>query len=71
MIRKLVYLSAASSLFATPIMAQSVSAQDRSSQPVDGESELAGQASYLFLAGIAVVAAAIVLLSQDDDPVSP
>lgn len=68
MFRKIVLAGSAAALLATPVIA---SADTRSSAPVEGASELAGQATILFIAGIAAVAAAIVLLSEDDDPVSP
>lgn len=74
MFRKLASGAVIAALVATPLAAQSARAQlDRASAPVEGESELAGQGTIFFLVGIAVVAAAIVFLSEDDDdaPVSP
>ena len=62
---KLIGSLAVASMIATPIAANA--SLDRASEPVEGESELSGQSNLFFLAGIAVVAASIVLLSEDDD----
>lgn len=70
MVRKLLIAGAAASLIAGPIAAQE-SANARQSAPVSGESELSGDSPLIYLLGIAVVAAAIVFLSEDNDPVSP
>lgn len=60
--------AAALGLAMAPVAAAGAS---RASQPISESSELASGANILFLAGIAVVAAAIVLLPQEDDePVS-
>jgi len=68
MIRKLVIATVAASLTATPVLAKQVSVQ-RDSAPVAAKNELGGS-SLLMLIGIAVVAAGILLLSEDNDPVS-
>ena len=62
-------IGAALGLALAPVAAAGAS---RASQSASDSSELASGANVLFLAGIAVVAAAIVLLPQEDDsPVSP
>ncbi|UVI40450.1 hypothetical protein [Qipengyuania spongiae] len=66
--RRLVLPMAALTLVATPLGAQIAS---REAAPVEGANRIGGESSLVFIAGIAVVAAAIVLLSEDDDPVSP
>lgn len=43
----------------------------RQAAPVNGESRIGGESNLFFFLGIAVVAASIFLLSEDDDPVSP
>ncbi|MCH2486272.1 MAG: hypothetical protein MK010_00805 [Erythrobacter sp.] len=68
MFRKICLTGAASALALVPVLAQ---AETRASAPIEGENELGGQSPIVFLAGIAVVVAAIVFLSEDDDPVSP
>lgn len=69
--RKVTATLLASALVATPLAANQAVGQ-RASQPVTGESELAGNANLFFLVGIAAVAAAIVLLQEDEEgaPVS-
>lgn len=71
MVRKLLIAGAAASLIAGPIAAQEASANTRQSAPVSGGSELQGNSPLIYLIGIAVVAASIVFLSENDDPVSP
>ncbi len=71
MVRKLLMAAAAASLIAGPIAAQETASNTRQSAPVSGESELGGDSPLIYLIGIAVVAASIVFLSEDDDPVSP
>ena len=69
-IRNLALATAAISLAVTPAIAQV--ALDRSSAPVDGESEIAGSAGILAaLLGGAAIIGGIVALSGDDDPASP
>lgn len=46
------------------------SALAREAAPVEGEQGLAGQGTLFFLAGIAVIALAVVLLPEDE-PASP
>lgn len=50
--------------------ATSVAAATRQHAPVDGSNALAGQGTVFFLAGIAVIALAVVLLPEDQ-PASP
>lgn len=64
---RLALCAAAFGLAMSPIAA---GAAIRASQPVAGENELAGQGTLFFLAGIAVVALAVVLLPEDQ-PASP
>lgn len=59
--------SAALAMAAAPIAASAVT---RSVAPVSDGSEMGGQGTMFFLAGIAVVALAIVLLPEDE-PASP
>ena len=68
MLRKFCFTGAAAALVFAPVLAH---AETRATAPVEGESALGGQSPIVFLAGIAVVVAAIVFLSEDDDPVSP
>jgi hypothetical protein len=68
MLRKICLTGAAAALTLAPVLAH---AETRDHAPIDGESALGGQSPIVFLAGIAVVVAAIVFLSEDDDPVSP
>ncbi|MDP4538867.1 hypothetical protein Q9K01_04420 [Qipengyuania sp. DY56-A-20] len=71
MVRKLMIAGAAASLIAGPIAARETAGNARQTAPVSGESELGGNSPLIYLIGIAVVAASIVFLSEDDDPVSP
>lgn len=71
MVRKLLIAGAAASLIAGPLAAQQGIANARQSAPVEGESELGGNSPLIYLIGVAVVAASIVFLSENDDPVSP
>lgn len=71
MVRKLLIAGAAASLIAGPIAARETASNARQTAPVSGESELGGNSPLIYLIGIAVVAASIVFLSEDDDPVSP
>lgn len=71
MVRKLLMAGAAASLTAAPIAAQEAAVNARQSAPASGESALGGDSALIYLLGIAVVAASIVFLSEDDDPVSP
>ena len=52
------------------VFAPVASAAVRETAPVSGESGLAGQGTLFFLAGIALVALAVVLLPEDQ-PASP
>lgn len=67
-LRRLVLPIATLALVASPLGAQVVV---RDTAPVSGANGIGGESSLVFIAGIAVVAAAIVFLSEDDDPVSP
>lgn len=71
MVRKLLMVGAAAALIAGPIAAQETVGNARQSAPVSGESELGGDSPLIYLIGIAVVAASIVFLSEDDDAISP
>ncbi|MBU1755634.1 MAG: hypothetical protein KKE77_08285 [Alphaproteobacteria bacterium] len=71
MVRKLLMAGAAASLITAPIAAQETANNARQSAPISGKSELGGHSLLVYLIGIAVVAASIVFLSEDDDPVSP
>lgn len=66
MFRKITLAAAAVGLVATPIGASMA----REAAPVSGQNELAGQGTLFFLAGIAVIALAVVLLPEDR-PASP
>ena len=66
MIRKLALAFAAAGLTAAPLGATLA----REAAPIAGENELAGQGSVFFLAGIAIIALAVVLLPEDR-PASP
>ena len=66
MVRKTFLAAAALGIVALPAGATLA----REAAPVSGESELAGQGTIFFLAGIAAVALAIVLLPEDS-PASP
>ena len=71
MYRRLSAAGAAIALIVSPLYAGSAKpALVRASQSVTGESRLGNQNDLVFIVGIAVVAAAILLLSEDDDPVS-
>lgn len=67
MVRKIALAAGAAGLAITPIAASAVT---REAAPVAGENGLAGQGTMFFLAGIAVVALAVVLLPEDQ-PASP
>ena len=67
MIRKVIHATAAAALLASPIAASAV---NRKTQPVSDENTLAGQGTLLFLAGIAIIALAVVFLPEDQ-PASP
>jgi hypothetical protein len=66
MVRKFALATAAAGLAAAPAGASLA----REAAPVDGESRLAGQSTMFFLAGIAVIALAVVFLPEDQ-PASP
>lgn len=66
MIRKIALTGAAVGLAAAPLGASFA----REAAPVEGENGLGGQSTLFFLAGIAVVALAVVLLPEDQ-PASP
>lgn len=65
MVRKIFLGAAALAMGALPVATLA-----RQAEPVAGENELAGQGTIFFLAGIAAVALAIVLLPEDE-PASP
>lgn len=67
MVRKFALTCAMLAVASAPIAASAVT---REASPISGESGLAGQGSMFFLAGIAVVALAVVLLPEDQ-PASP
>lgn len=66
MIRKIALACATAGLAAAPLGATLA----REAAPVAGENELAGQGTVFFLAGIAIIALAVVLLPEDQ-PASP
>jgi hypothetical protein len=66
MIRKFVHAAAVAGLVATPVAASLA----REAAPVAGENELGGESTLYFLAGIAVIALAVVFLPEDQ-PASP
>lgn len=66
MLRKIALAAAAAGLSIAPLGATFA----RESAPVSGENELAGQGTIFFLAGIAIIALAVVLLPEDQ-PASP
>ena len=69
--RNILLASAALSLAAAPVAAQQAKADvQRQSAPVSEQSELAGNTTLFFILGIAAVVAGIILISEDDDPVS-
>lgn len=67
MVRK---LAMAVALFGTASAPIAASAVTRQSAPISDENGLAGQGTLFFLAGIAIVALAVVLLPEDQ-PASP
>lgn len=67
MVRKFALAAALMGLASAPIAASAVT---REAAPVSGENGLAGQGTMFFLAGIAIVALAVVLLPEDQ-PASP
>lgn len=67
MIRKSALVTALLGMVSAPIAA---SAGTREAAPVSDENGLAGQGTLFFLAGIAVIALAVVLLPEDQ-PASP
>lgn len=67
MIRRLVSATALFGLVSAPIAASAVT---REAAPVSDDNGLAGQGTLFFLAGIAIVALAVVLLPEDQ-PASP
>lgn len=67
MVRKLAFAAALIGLASAPMAASAVM---REAAPIADENELAGQGTLFFLAGIAVVALAVVLLPEDQ-PASP
>lgn len=66
MTRKTALLAAAAGLATAPFGASLA----REAAPVSGENTLAGQSTLFFLAGIAVIALAVVFLPEDQ-PASP
>mgnify|MGYP000135481353 FL=1 len=66
MTRKIALAFAGAGLTAAPVGASLA----REAAPVEGESEMAGQGTLFFLAGIAVIALAVVFLPEDR-PASP
>lgn len=66
MTRKFALLAAAAGLAAAPVGA----ALAREVAPVSDENGLAGQSTVFFLAGIAIIALAVVFLPEDQ-PASP
>jgi hypothetical protein len=67
MVRQFAYATALIGVVSAPIAASAVT---REAAPVSDENGLAGQGTLFFLAGIAVVALAVVLLPEDQ-PASP
>ena len=65
--KKFLLTALAATVAAAPIAAGAVS---RPAAPIQGESTLGGQGTIYFLAGIAFVALAVVLLPEDQ-PASP
>lgn len=66
MFRTFAYAAAATGIALAPIGATLA----REAAPVSGENQLAGQGTIFFLAGIALVALAVVFLPEDQ-PASP
>ena len=67
MVRKFAIATALLGVLGAPIAASAVT---REAAPVSDENGLAGQGTVFFLAGIAIVALAVVLLPEDQ-PASP
>ena len=69
-VRNALAATAALSLVAAPAVAEA--SFDRTSAPVEGESELAGGSSVIIalLAAAAVVGGIIIAVDDDDDPIS-
>lgn len=67
MVRRLALATAVLGVLGAPIAASAVT---REAAPVEDENGLAGQGTVFFLAGIAIVALAVVLLPEDQ-PASP
>lgn len=67
MIRKFAFAAALAGTLSAPFAAAAVT---REAAPVSGQNTLAGQGTLFFLAGIAFVALAVVLLPEDE-PASP
>lgn len=66
MTRKIALFTAAAGLVTAPVGASLA----RESAPVSGQNALAGQSTLFFLAGIAIIALAVVFLPEDQ-PASP
>lgn len=70
MLKNIALASAAFTLVAAPVAAQQAESQaPQNAAPASKESSLGGPNLFFYL-GIAIVAASILLLSEDDDPVS-
>lgn len=67
MVRKFALAAALLGLVSAPIAASAVA---RETAPVSDENSLSGQGTVFFLAGIAIVALAVVFLPEDQ-PASP
>lgn len=67
MVRRFALAAALLGMVSAPIAASAVT---REAAPVSDENGLAGQGTIFFLAGIAVVALAVILLPEDQ-PASP
>lgn len=68
MVRRFIAGALAFGLVSAPIAATAV---ERQAKPASGASELAGTNAVFFIAGIAAVVAAVLLLPEEDDtPVS-
>ena len=67
MVRQMAFAAAVAGLLAAPVAAAAIG---RKSQPVTGEAGLKGQGTPFFLAGIAIIALAVVFLPEDQ-PASP
>lgn len=70
--KHLILSAAAASVVGAPVAAQHL---DRASEPADASNQLSADSNLLFIGGIVAVAAAIVLLAEDEEgapaPVSP